>query len=446
MRKRIGGLTCITAMLMLLLSGCMFRSVDELYELPKTSEEFMNLQATIQAYKGSAESIAPTSGSKTQAIQLEDLLMEGEQEAIAFFRDNSAKNPLKIAIFKKNETGEYSLYDEIESTGSDIESVEYVDLLGGKSKELVVSWQVSATSHMLIAYNIEEGSKAENKEPIMASNYSRYTSADLDGDGKSELFLAHIDSANLGGNRLEMYQQNSSVMKMELLSTAPMSDGATPSIVKGALTNGEAALFITMEFGDNYRVTDVFRMGTSGIRNITMDEATRRSPTARVFTGLTPADINGDGFMEVPISSSVHSPPSMTGDTFWRINWWQFNAEGEAKTALRTYHNNNDRWYLVLPYEWEGKVSLMRTESVALGERAVEFFHWEGDPAVQPEKFMTIYRLAGTNREVHATMGERFRLPYPEGEAIYAAEFFAADWDSGLTQEDLITRFHPITN
>lgn len=66
----------------------------------KSSEAYVNLQAKINQEKGSAEYIAPLSGENRQTIQLVDVDGDGVQEAVAFFRDTTSENPLKIVIFK----------------------------------------------------------------------------------------------------------------------------------------------------------------------------------------------------------------------------------------------------------------------------------------------------------------------------------------------------------
>ena len=78
-----------------------------MYALPKSSEAYVNLQAKINQEKGSAEYIAPLSGENRQTIQLVDVDGDGVQEAVAFFRDTTSENPLKIVIFKQDEHEEY---------------------------------------------------------------------------------------------------------------------------------------------------------------------------------------------------------------------------------------------------------------------------------------------------------------------------------------------------
>ena len=155
MGKRMLG-CLVLAICMLGLGGCMFGNVDEMYALPKSSEAYVNLQAKINQEKGSAEYIAPLSGENRQTIQLVDVDGDGVQEAVAFFRDTTSENPLKIVIFKQDEHEEYQVYTRIEGVGSEIESIDYLDLGGSGGMDILVSWQVSGAVHTLVGYTLAE--------------------------------------------------------------------------------------------------------------------------------------------------------------------------------------------------------------------------------------------------------------------------------------------------
>ena len=70
------------------------------------------------------------------------------------------------------------------------------------------------------------------------------------------------------------------------------------------------------------------------------------------------------------------------------------------------------------------------------------FYRWSGDQDEEPEAFLTIYTLTGTNRVVRASLGNRFTL-LEDSTTIYAAEFLG-DWDCGLNEESLLSSFNLI--
>lgn len=436
---RIGWKLMLLAGLLLCLSGCMFRGGDELFAIPKTSETYKKLQDKIQSVMGSADAVSPISGNNTQTIQLVDLDLDGTQEAVAFYRDGSAERPLKIAVFKQGEKENYELYAQIEGTGSDIESIEYKNLIDGEELELVVSWQVTPAVHTLVAYSVGENQVAE----LMRSGYTRYLATDLNEDKKVELLLVQIDSSNPVVNRVELYVGAEGAM--ELHSSAPLSQGivSLQSWESGYLKDKIPVMMVTCEYGENDHITDLFCLKEDGLKNITLNDTSRTSSgTIRHYTGMNSFDINGDGITEIPITKSFQNYQSTTSaENFWEIIWKQYDRKGTAYPILSTYHNNSDRWYLELPEKWENVITLSRPEHTTVGERAVIFSYWTGDPTIPPEPFLIIYRLTGNNRDNHAAKDNRFVL-WANSETVYAAEFLDASWDCGLDKDALLLRFH----
>ncbi len=431
----------LLAGLLLCLSACMFKEADELFDVPRTSETNQKLQKTVQSVMGSATAISPVSGSNTQSIQLVDLDHDGVPEALAFFQDGSAERPLQIAIFKQDPDGDYAPYAQISGAGTGIESIEYKNLIGQEDMEILVSWQVTSTVHTLAAYSIKDSQVVE----LMRGGYTRYVAADLNGDRLSELLLIQADSVDPLLNRVELYLPTSN--SMEFHSSAPLSEGVSTLQLweAGMLRDQVPCLMVTSaEQSGNQYVTDIFCLGDNGLANITLKENTRvSSATQRHHTGVMPRDINGDGITEIPLTKSLPSyPPNEKGvANFWQINWTQFDRAGTAARVLSTYHNNSDGWYLELPEQWLGVITLSRPENPAVGEQAVQFSYWNGDAAVAPVPFLTIYRLSGSNRDSHASREGRFKL-WADAETIYAAEFQAGSWDCGLDKAALIERFH----
>ena len=104
--------------LCLLLSGCFVKTVDELYTLPRHSDEYDNLQKAIDEVMAAAgcEYCAPISGSNQQSVQLADLDGDGEEEAIVFAKTSDEK-PLKAYVFDKLD-GAYQNISVIEGNGA----------------------------------------------------------------------------------------------------------------------------------------------------------------------------------------------------------------------------------------------------------------------------------------------------------------------------------------
>ncbi len=146
MRQRIQRMLTAAVGLLLLLSasGCGFSfSPTDLYSLPQLPEEYTELNSSLnQLLESGAEYAAPVSGSNIQPVQLEDLDGDGEEEALAFFRNSADEKPLKIYIFTAGKQG-YEQAAVIEGTGTSIYSIAYEDLDQDGRKELLVGWRVN---------------------------------------------------------------------------------------------------------------------------------------------------------------------------------------------------------------------------------------------------------------------------------------------------------------
>lgn len=442
--------------LALALAACLFAGVltgcsgtsspEELFALPQPPEDYQNLSRKISEVLGATggESIAPKTGSNTQTVQLQDLDGDGVLEsAVAFFQVSGDERPLKIYIFRLQEDDSYALANVIEGLGTGINSVAYENVGGGPAKELIVAWQISTTDHTLGVYSLED---AEGIELLWVDRYTRFRIADLDEDGEREIVAVTLKAGEEEINRADFYDYDG--VALALKESAPLSVGITEvrTVRGGSLKDGIPAVFVTSSFGEapQGQVVDVLACRDGVFTNITLDTETMFSTgTVRNYTAVSGADINGDGIMELPRPQTVPVyNRTAVSEEFWLLDWLQFDLEGEARRVLTTYHNVTDGWYFSLPDGWSRRITISRKDSNTADERAVTFSLWKGEN-IEPVRFMTIYKLTGTNRTQRATMGNRKTL-YTDTNTVYAYELWPDDWDTGLTDEEIIERFHII--
>ena len=438
-------LLCLTG-----LSGCVFSSVEEMYALPKSSEAYVNLQAKINMEKGNAEYIAPLSGENRQTIQLVDVDGDGVQEAVAFFRDAQAEAPLQIVFFRQDDEGEYQPWARIEGVGTEIESIDYLELCEPAGCEILVSWQVNASVRDLVGYAVKDGQPVE----ILRTSYDGYLAADLDQDGLKELVLAQPGGDAQAGWEVDYYDGIQG--RMELLSATPLSQGAAEinTWTAGMLADGVPALFVTSTFGEEDLITDIFCLGEQGLENIALHDGARQSGDVyHYYAGVHPADMNGDGVTEVPVAQSIPAYGTSTAGEFWWLHWMAYQSDGTSAQVLTTYHSG-DGWYLEIPDTWTGAFSMCRQENSATGVRNVLFAQGvelaeeeedEGEDEdnltnAQPTPFLAISTLMGADRGELAQLGNRFTL-VSDSTTIFAGEFFDG-WDCGLDEDTLRQRFH----
>ncbi len=445
MKRRIL-LAALGAALGLCLSGCIFKPVDNLYALPVLPQEYRDLQSTIDATMSElgAEYATISYGSNTSTIQLLDMDGDGEQETAAvFLRVTSAEEkPMRVCLFRQDSSQTYRQHVMISGEGTSINSVAYEDLTGDGSRELIVSWQLSAGVHILSAYNFSRGGANE----LMTTTYNEgYTTVDLDQDGSRELLVFQQDTTGEGYNLAEYYDYQDGMLVM--VSSAPLSDGLkdVSRAESGMLSDGKLGVYVTLELESGY-LADVLTLEPTGLKNVTRDAESGVSlATGWSNTEASATDINSDGVLEIPRPQQLTPPTQENTAAQYLLYWQQIDSQGKSATSGITYHCFSDGWYLTLPNGWDiNNITVARDDGLSgRGERAVVFYYWP-DREEEPKKFLTIYRLTGNNRTARSKLSGRMVL-HSDSSVIYCASLDRSVWDCGLSEEGLSQRFRLIT-
>ena len=428
-------LLVLTCVLLLCATGCSFTlSPQELYRLPKLPAEYTELDNRIgEILAEGAEYAAPASGSNIQPVQLVDLNSDGQEEAVAFFRNPSAEKPLKICIFTPAGDG-YEQTAAIESSATSINSIVYSDLDRDGSTELLVGWRTTTDLQALVVYSLSSGEVVE----LMRSNYVRYTMTDLDEDRMQELVILRSTEEE-GGNVADYYVWQDGQLQMRSPARLSMTMAELSQqgrVTAGKLQDGSPALFVTGVEESVFSITDILAVRNGELTNIALSDSTGASTEIALFRSLYPTDINSDGITEVPIPEIL---PGWDDEdsSYQSIGWRSYDAEGTGTLVLSTYHSIEDGWYFRLPETWRDQ--LMVTRSVIPDEAYVTFYAWTQE-GVQP--FLRISAITGNSRNIKAARGGRFTLSR-QAETTYTAELLEANgtWEHGITEDEVREAF-----
>ena len=136
MRRHIG-LALLTAALSVLLTGCLFRSTEDLYALPERFpgyEDLTGKRSEIQAglemeYGTTVETAVIYSGDNTSVIQFQDMDGDGSQEtAVISFRIPGAERSLRVYFLTtQGDTERYEISAVVEGDGTGINAIDYVE-------------------------------------------------------------------------------------------------------------------------------------------------------------------------------------------------------------------------------------------------------------------------------------------------------------------------------
>lgn len=477
MRKRwiVGAMWL--AVLVLTLSGCFFQAPEDLYQSPEQSADYLSLTQTIrsaknalsQEYRVEVEDISVMSGNNTALIQLQDLDGDGVTEtAVTFFRVPDADRPLKIYFFTKSDEDTYTASAVVEGTGSSIYRVDYVDLNGNGMKEVVVSWQMNTGAYLLGAYSLEEAmgrnvqqaavyssgsagaaavprGDALRAEEWMTTAYTSYALYDLDQDTRTEIAVIQVDPAGTNSTvSLYGWRDGTFMIRDTAFLSAGIISNGIQSVGTNLLQGNEnvpvRALYISSELADGRHAVDVVAYQDGVLTNLSLDETGVSRDVLDRYVDLDPADVNGDGVLELPSPIPLPSSSDTSASDFWLIDWSQYTSQGRKAYVCTTYHNIADGWYLAVPEEWKDQIILSRNDFVT-GQRAVSFYHLKEDGQRESSPFLVIYKF--TSQFSRAETSNRFLLREEE-DAVYAATLYNSGWDCGMDSTDLQAAFHLI--
>ena len=313
--------------LLWVLSACgMDNSVEDLFTLPRIPDEYTGLNQQIEDLLANGYEYAPpATGQNIQAVQMVDLNGDDVQEALVFFRKPVDEKPLKILVFERLEES-YELLCTVESSGNSIDSVYYEDLTGDGRNELVVGWKISSTVQNVAVYNI-----GREAIPLMSSSYTRFVVQDLNSYDPPALFVMRSDGDGTPVAEVYTWQTNILAVAYRCGLSSTMSDLARGSVVKGTLTGGKPAVFITSVNDNGNAVTDILTWeNRDAVVNLTMDESSGKTTLIQPYRQLIPQDVNDDGVTEVPF------PDAWSNGNDTLTSWRQDRRTGSDHLVAQT--------------------------------------------------------------------------------------------------------------
>ena len=419
---KYGKYIVICLFLLLFLTGCGLKTVDQLYCLPKRSEAYNNLQTAIDEAMDGLSFSAPIYGDNRQNVQAADLDGDGVDEYLLFAKDNSEK-PLKVLIFAQLASG-YVLMDTIEGYGLAFDFVEYAQMDDRPGMEIILGRQVSdQVARAVSVYRFTSGFARQ----LMSTGYSRLTTCDLDQDGRREIFLLNYGVAENGKGLVTLYRYEDGEMQRSTEKTLSESANRFERFTTGTLQDGTQAVFVTCEKDDHTLTTDVFRMEDMQIQTVASGIMVHQMMGYNVY----PSDVDGDGIMELPRQILI---PNSGESRQYLLQWYAIDHHGTETVKHHTFHHYAEGWFVTVEDAWVNDMT------VVCAEDNTTFYRVNGSQKI---KLVTIRALTNADREDQAKQDGRIIL-YKGDAVIYTAELFQGAEDLGITQEYLRENFFPI--
>lgn len=430
--KHIGKYIFLLLSAALLLSGCNMRTVGQMYQLPRRSDDFNNLQSAIDSAMSDLEYSGPRAGENRQTVHIADLDGDEDSEYLVFAKGND-EHPLRILIFDQvDET--FSHVDTIKSNGSAFDLVEYVQMDGKGGVEIVVGSQLSdQVLRSVSVYTFADG----QIQQLMSANYTKFLTEDLDEDGYYELFLLRPGQTDTDKGIAELYRVKNGAMERsnEMNMSAPADK--LKRIIVGKLHDGKKAVYAASTAGETSLITDVYAFVDDRLSNVSLSNESGTSVKTLRNYYVYADDIDNDLVVELPFLIPMQPLEEETGtDRQELIRWYAMKSDGVEVDKLHTYHNFVGGWYLELDSTVAHRISVKQVGNT------YEFYLWD-EQFRYNQPVMVIYALSGQNREEQSREDGRFVL-YKTDSITYAATLKIAATSCKITQENLPKAFHLI--
>lgn len=430
MRMKI--VLCMLFAVVLLLCGCSVTTVDQLYQLPKRSQEYNDLQSAIDNAMNNLSYSAPLAGENQQNVQMADLDGDGDQEYLLFAKSTQEK-PMRVLVFKEID-GTFVNVDTVECNGTAFDQVEYVNMDSRDGVEVIVGRQLSdQVIRSASVYTFTE----EGLVQLVSVNYSKFLTTDLNSDDRAELFLLRPGPTDVDNGVAELYAMHNGTV--ERYNEVAMSQPADKlkRIIVGKLDGGKTAVFAASTVGDTALITDVYTVRDQKLVNVTLSNESGTSvQTMRSFY-VYADDIDNDGVVELPSLMTMHPLSGMmSSDMHHLIRWYAMSPDGDEVYKMSTYHNFVGGWYLQVSGRWANRLVVLHQGY------QTEFYIWD-EGYNSTEKLMTIYAFTGQNREEQGLSDGRFILQKTES-VVYAASLEEVAQEYDLTQENSVYCFRLI--
>lgn len=432
-KKHVFGLLMLC--MVLSLSACGYRTVEEMYRIPKRTQEFTLLQSTIEQTMSGLEFASPTTGDNQQTVQTADIDGDGRPEYLVFARGNSEK-PLKLLIFHETEDNQYFLMEKLEMNGSAFEQVEYAQMDDHPGVELILGRRLGDQMMRIAAvYSFSEGQSNQ----LVNTIYTKLLVTDLDENGQQELMVIREGDTDISvGSAVVYYYQGGAMERSREIRLSQRVEQLKRCKVS-KLESGEPAVYLSSTMNDSAIVTDVLMFKDGSLQNLNSTGKLAYSIQALRNYFLYMSDIDEDGIMELPslIDMQPIDPEERSPEQL--VYWYAIDSDGEQTPKMYTFHNVDGGWYVFLDMEQE------RAERISVQRQGngIHFYIW--DEAYEETKLLfTIYAYTGKDRNQMAQKNNQFLLHQGDN-VVYAGKLEVSSAIHGINQESVRQSFHLIS-
>ncbi len=352
----------LTMLFPLLLTGCSLNtSIDALLTPPKLTTQQEQIYTALKNYTGPNISLKyPRAGDNLSAFIVDDIDNDSEEEAIVFYKKNTIKtedNSLRINILDQEDSKWRSVYDHA-ADGNEVEQVMITKLGEHDRVNIIVGYSLINQSEKVVSiYDYSDG----NLNTTFENNYySLFDAVDLNGDGKKEFFTVLNQSAARRASAAVYYlAENGNYLR----SSVELNESYVNyrNLTYGSFKDDLKAVYLDAETSDGVIVTDILAVDKENNLSAVFSPDLEKEETLRL-SAYESRDIEGDGFVEIPIPVSCPGYNESDDNQIFLTKWYELKNEKPEQKYL-SYMSITEGYTFIIPEKWYDHVTVLNDSS-----------------------------------------------------------------------------------
>ena len=375
------------AIIMTIVCFTSFKPIESLMKPPMTSGDNHEIQVAFEEYLDKEYKLrVPLSGDYRSSFISEDLNGDGQEEIIVLYSTEDEVDIVKISFMMKI-NDEWAVVSGYESNYSEVHQVKFADIDGDDIMEMLVGWTAyhNDFSRHLNVYRMPCDGKG-NLINMFGSSYLMFDTLDIDSDGVSDiaLFESADEGTVLSCNRFI----NGEIVK----DAAVTLDSSVYSVYSLSYDNGalhnNTRIYIDSYKIDSGVITECVYWDNKK-NTFKKLESDGISILSSRLTGISCQDVDGDGFIEIPIEVQLKNssviPKSDSSEQIQNIiKWIRLDDNGYDTVTHQLIYNNDfritfsDKWINnmnVINDYTTGSISFYSTKKGENGKQLFEFVY-----------------------------------------------------------------------
>lgn len=393
----------------LLLSACsgVQLGVSELLEPPRLTAQQSAIYDAVELAVGTNtfKLRYPRRGDNLSACVLNDLDKDGQDEAIVFYELTVNGLTSSWMSILTEEDGVWKSRYQLPGEGGEIDFVSFAPIENAERNNIIVGWTVAGKDNLLCKVYSYSNESAETR---YEGSYNEILIDDVDGNGLTEMVLCTKNLTKSAVMSLIKYRSGRIVRTSEVKMPTAMTDYAKLSY--GQLTTGLSAVFADIYLGSDEMTTRIAAVDDQKaiIEPLSNEDIGIYESFDRATPTLTCDDVNGDGLIDIPVSSLLPGYSAVDEYEVVYLTEYMSILEGELQCVQRSVVNFAAGYQLKIPDSWKDTVTVQRQSDTgewrfvlfdkSLGKSNVELLRIRVvSPSDYQDKFETAqYSVVGT--------------------------------------------------